>query len=237
MDVSIIVPAYNEQYRIGNTLKKIDAYFKKKGCKYEIIVVDDGSTDNTVKVIKSLKNKHIHILKNGINRGKGYSVRAGIMDSENSLVLFSDADLATPVEEFDKMHDEIKKGYDIVIASRNLPESKVLVTRSIYRKIIGKTFPLIVRLLLLRGIKDTQCGFKLLKSDAAKKVVKVQFIPRFAFDVEMLFIARKKGYKIKEVPVRWNDIKGSKVNPIKESFRMLMGIIKIKYYNITERYD
>jgi dolichyl-phosphate beta-glucosyltransferase len=201
--LSIVIPVYNEEKRIEKTLNKILEYIKIKKIKYEIIIVDDFSKDKTIDVIKKFKEKII-ILKNNKNYGKGYSIKKGIENAKNELILFSDADLATPIEELDKMLGFINK-FDIIIASRNLKESKIVIKQPFYRQLLGKTFPLLVRLLLISDIKDTQCGFKLFKNDIAKNIVKLQTINRFCFDVELLFIAKKLGYKIKEIPVIWID--------------------------------
>ena len=237
LNISIVIPAYNEEDRINKTLNKIINYFNKNKYNYEIIVVDDGSTDNTVNVVKTIKNTKIIILQNNNNEGKGYSVRKGILKAKYPLVLFSDSDLATPIEELKKFIGYISNGYDIVIASRNLKGSNIKVEQPIYRQLMGKTFPILVNLIALRGFKDTQCGFKLLKTDAAKKIVKFQTFKKFAFDVELLFIAKKLGYKIKETPVVWIDKKGSKVSPVKDSIKMLIDLFKIRYNDILGKYN
>jgi dolichyl-phosphate beta-glucosyltransferase len=219
--LSIVIPAYNEEKRLEATLKSIKKHMKGT---YEIIVVDDGSTDKTSEI--ALKN-HVTLVKNHKNKGKGFSVKRGFLEAKYEYVLFSDADMATPIEEVDNMINTIKHA-DIVMASRNLKDSKILTKQPYYRIVLGKIFPLIVRLLLLPGIKDTQCGFKLYRKEVAKSIALVQKMNGFAFDVEQLYIAKRKGCVIKEVPVQWIDQKGSKVDPIKDSIRMLRDIIKIK---------
>jgi len=235
MSISIIIPAYNEEERIEESLNKILVYLKKNKTKYEIIVVDDGSTDNTAKLVKKFKPS-VKVLRNNVNSGKGYSVKKGIENAKYEFILFTDADLATPINELGAMLKVLKKGYDVVIASRNLPESRILTRQPIHRQLSGKTFSLLVRMLLLPGIKDTQCGFKLFRAAAARRISKIQTIFRFCFDVEMLYIAKKLGFKIKEVPVAWVDKKGSRVSLFKDSFSMFIDLIKIKYNGLTGRY-
>jgi dolichyl-phosphate beta-glucosyltransferase len=236
MKLSIIIPAYNEEKRIKETLKKIINYLNKKKTIYEIILVDDCSTDRTIEISKKI-NKNIIILKNKNNMGKGYCVKKGIQYAKNELILFTDADLATPIEEIDNMIDLINKDNDIIIASRSHPKSKIIVKQSLIRQFMGNIFPFLVKLLLIKNISDTQCGFKLFKKKVAKEIIKYQTINRFSFDVELLFIAKKKGYKIKEVPVFWIDKKGSKLKLIKDSSKMFLDLIKIKYNSYNKRYN
>ncbi|MFH1590249.1 MAG: dolichyl-phosphate beta-glucosyltransferase [archaeon] len=235
MDLSIVMPAYNEDKRIKKSLIDIIKHLNEKKIVYELIVVDDGSSDKTVEIVNGFQG-NIRILKNKTNSGKGFSVRKGIENAKYDLVLFTDADLATPIEELDKMLKEMELGADIVIASRNLPKSNIVVKQPFYRQIMGKTFPFLVRLLLIPNIRDTQCGFKLFRTNIAKQIVKKQTIHGFSFDVEILFIARKLGFKIKEVPVKWIDKKGSKVNPLTDAFKMFMDLIRIRHNFIMKKY-
>ena len=249
MNISVVIPAYNEEARIGESLTRIKEYLDNnltKSDKYEIIVVDDGSTDKTVDVVNRLskpKNKskadihNIRILRNEINSGKGFSVKKGIENSKYDLVLFTDADLATPIKELGKMIKEIENGYDIAIASRNLPGSDIAVIQPRYRQIMGKTFPLIAHALLIPNIKDSQCGFKLFKTEAAKQIVKLQRINGYSFDVELLYIAQKLGFRIKEVPVKWIDKKGSKVDPLRDGFKMFIDLLKIRFNAFAHKYE
>lgn len=238
-ELSIVIPAYNEEKRIEKTLVGVIGYCKNNFDKFEIIVVDDCSKDTTSQIVSKYgKNKknNVKILRNEVNKGKGYSVKKGILTAKYPLVLFSDSDLATPINELGKLVGYINQGYDIVIASRNLKESDIKVKQPFYRQLMGKTFPLLVNLLVLRGIKDTQCGFKLFKTDAAKKIVKLQTLARFSFDVEILYIAKKLSYKIKEAPVVWIDKEGSKVRLIRDSFRMLVDLFRIRWNNVLGKY-
>ena len=198
---------------------------------YEIIVVNDGSKDKTVELIKKLNYPHIKIINNRGNRGKGYSVRQGVMHAQGELVLFSDADLSTPIEEYAKLKSYLDQGYDIVIGSRRIKGADVKIKQPLHRRLLGQGFGFLVELLAIKGIKDTQCGFKMFKSDIAKKSFFLQKMDGFSFDVEVLFIAKRRfKARIKEVPVQWIDsAKLSKVNAGKESLRMLKDLIRIRF--------
>jgi dolichyl-phosphate beta-glucosyltransferase len=235
MQISVVIPAYNEEKRIKTTLEKILRYLDKNKFDYELIVVDDCSADNTINAVKSFKNSKIRILKNNENMGKGYSVKRGVLASSKENILFSDADLSTPIEELDKFL-EYTNNNDIIIASRNLKESNIALKQPFFRSSLGKIFPFFVNLFVLKGIKDTQCGFKLFKS-SAKKIFEKQKLNRFAFDVEILYLAEKSGLRIKELPVRWINSEGSKVNPLKDPISMFYDLIKIKINEIKGKYN
>lgn len=233
--LSVVIPAYNEGQRINSSVETILNYLKNKKIKFEIIVVDDGSKDNTVGIVKGIKDKRVRIIKNGRNYGKGYSVRNGVLHSKYKYVLFSDADLSTPINMLDRFIKYLDD-YDIVIGSRALRDSDVQIKQPFYREFMGKTFNKIVRLLTVRGIKDTQCGFKLFKSDIAKKIFERAILDGFGFDVEILYIAKLSGIKIAEVPVVWRNSGLSKVRPIKDTVRMFRDLFRIKVNKINGRY-
>ncbi len=229
--LSIVIPAYNEEGRIGSTLEKIHDFLKIKDYISEVIVVDDGSSDKTVQtVLKSALygEGRLRLIKNEVNRGKGYSVKKGIINSMGGYILFSDADLSTPIGEVDKLFEFIDKGYDIVIGSRALAGSDVKVHQPWYRETMGKIFNFFVKSILMKGINDTQCGFKLFKLSLAKDIVSHMKTDGFSFDVEMLYLAIKNKYNIKEVPVIWLNSPKSKVNLIFDSTRMFFDLIRIK---------
>ncbi len=235
-EISIVIPAYNEERRIGRTIRKISDYLDKNGFKYEIILVDDGSTDSTIKQVLDLDKLNIAIFRNKKNRGKGYSVRKGIQKAKYPYVLFTDSDLATPIEELEKFKPIIMKGYDLIIGSRNLTNSRIDNPQPFHRRAMGRIFSLIVSAIGVSGFKDTQCGFKLFRTDAAKEIVRRQTISGFSFDVELLLIAKTRKYRVKEMPVIWNNNIESTLNPIKDSMRMLKDLMKIRMNAISGRY-
>jgi dolichyl-phosphate beta-glucosyltransferase len=237
--LSIIIPAFNEERRLLSTLEKIYSYFEKRNGAYEIIVVDDGSTDNTSTCANDFRSKFkcTRLVRNGGNRGKGYSVKNGFLQATGEYLLFSDADLSTPIEEIEKLKAYLENGYDIAIGSRGLKESDIQVHQPWYREIMGRTFNILVRVLCVRDFKDTQCGFKCFIREAALEVCKRQRLERFSFDVEMLYIAKKLGYKVKEVPVRWVNESETKVKAIRDSANMFVDLLKIKLNDITGKYD
>ncbi|WAC06562.1 MAG: glycosyltransferase family 2 protein [Thermodesulfobacteriota bacterium] len=236
--LSVVIPAFNEAERIGATLQKIHEFLLTRDYRSEIIVVDDGSSDNTRKVIRKFAGEFssVRLLGNKVNRGKGYSVRAGVLHSQGRIILFSDADLSTPIQEVDKLADWLDQGYDIAIGSRALPGSDILERQPWPREFMGKTFNKLVQLLTLSGIKDTQCGFKLFKKEAANVLFAKQTVWGFGFDVELLFIADKNGYRIKEVPIKWINSPDSRVHMVKDSFSMLIDLVRIRTRYLTGKY-
>lgn len=232
MYLSIIIPAYNEQYRIIPTLEKVIYYIEKNNIYAEVIVVDDGSDDRTFTLIETFSKSHdcIRTLHNCQNEGKGASVRQGVLAAKGEYILFTDADNSTPIEELNKLLPLISsREFDIAIGSRGLKESEIEKRQPLYRMIMGKTFNCLVRLFLYKDFWDTQCGFKCFSRKAAQEIFKLQRINRFAFDVEVLAIAKVKGYRIKEVPVVWMNSLPNRVKLVKDSFQMFMDIFRLKY--------
>lgn len=236
--LSVIIPAYNEEKRVLSTLSKICAYLFTKDFPYEIIVVDDGSTDNTLQMVKNFasSDNHIVILINEQNSGKGYSVRKGMLSARGEYVFFTDADLSTPIEEIEKCLPYLINGYDVVIGSRSMPGADILVHQPWYREKMGKIFNFMVNMVLLKGIIDTQCGFKGFKREAVKTVFNRCKIDGFSFDVEALYLSRKYNFKIKEIPIRWENSPLSKVSPIKHSLQMFKDLIGIKIKDLKGDY-
>ena len=236
MRVSIVVPAYNEEKRIVHTLERLIKYLSNRHV-FEILVVDDGSRDRTAAVVRRFMRRHkqVKLLSYGANRGKGYAVRHGMLRARYGYVLFSDADLSTPIEELEKLAPYIKD-YDIVIGSRRMADSSIMVKQPWYRRIPGKVFPLIVNVLLLQGIRDTQCGFKLFRRKAARYLFSRQKLDGFSFDAEMLWLAQRKGFSIKEVGVVWKNDLDSKLHPIKNSYTMFVEVLRVRLNHLKGLY-
>ena len=232
--LSIVIPAFNEGHRIGQTIDRILKYCNLRGFSFEIIVVDDGSSDNTPKIIEAIQKKEgktkVKLLKNSRNQGKGFSVKKGVLTAKGKYILFTDADLSTPIEELEKFLFYLNRGYEVAIGSRALPESKTEVSQPWYRIILGKIFNKIVQIFIIRGIRDTQCGFKCFLRDVAKDIFQAQKIKRFGFDVEILYLAKVKGYKVKEVPVVWRNSPCSRYSLLVDTLRMIKELIKIYFY-------
>jgi len=237
--LSVVIPAYNEEERIVKTLGRVSQYLECQSYDSELIVVDDGSTDQTVPVVLNFF-KCIGkgtLLQNSRNRGKGYSVRKGVLNTCGQFVLFSDADLSTPIEDLAKLLEAVQGGYDIAIGSRGLKTSDVQVHQPWYREYMGKTFNLIIRLLLLSHFHDTQCGFKCFRGDVARELFALQTLDHYSFDVEILLLAKLRHYQALEVPVQWMNEPHSRVNAIKDSARMLKDVLTIRYKLLTGKYS
>lgn len=211
--LSVVVPAYNEEKRLARSLPVILDYLSQKSYTWEIVLVDDGSGDETSRVARELcSGANLLLLRNEPNRGKGYSIRRGMLEASGTYRLFSDADLSTPIEELETFWKYVEDGYSVVIGSRALPDSQLEVRQKASRELAGRVFNAAVQTLLLPGILDSQCGFKLFTAEAAEKVFGRQELHGFAFDVEILLLARKMGYRVKEAPVRWIDSPASTVS-------------------------
>jgi glycosyltransferase involved in cell wall biosynthesis len=245
--LSVVVPAYNEERRLPQTLETIVDYLNRQAYASELIVVDDGSSDRTAQVVETFVASHprVKLIRND-HRGKGYAVRTGVLAARGHIVLFSDADLSTPIEEISEMLPWFERGYGIVIGSREGKGAR-RIQEPFYRHIMGRVFNMIVRLLTVRGIDDTQCGFKAFRDDVAKDVFtrmklygenakKITDAMVTGFDVEVLFIAQKAGVKIKEVPVEWQYGTETKVNPLKDSWRNFRDVAMVRWNDLRGRY-
>jgi dolichyl-phosphate beta-glucosyltransferase len=236
-DISIIVPSYNEERRLPETLERIAAYARASGREVEILVVDDGSTDGTAAVAESFRSKFgaLRVLSNGVNRGKGYSVRHGMQEARGRIVLFTDADLSAPIEEADKLFAAMET-YDVAIGSRALDRRLISIHQSQFREFAGIIFNTIVRLCLRLPFVDTQCGFKAFRREPCRIIFEQQRIERFGFDPELLYLARRHGLRAVEIPVRWGHSPATKVNMFRDSLQMFLDVFIIRWNAIAGRY-
>jgi dolichyl-phosphate beta-glucosyltransferase len=236
--LSVVIPAYNEEGRLPDTLISIYEFLSSHQKSFEILVVDDGSSDDTAEAVKIFgqHNDGVRLVSYKPNQGKGYAVRAGVMAADGELILFDDADGASPIQELVRLEGAIVSGADVAIGSRAKPDSDRQVKALAYRKHIGNVFNFIVQSLLIRGIYDTQCGFKLFTKSAAKDIFSVAQVNGYGFDVEVLHIAQRKGYKVSEVAIDWTNIDGSKVNVWTDSPKMFTEVLGIKLRSLLGAY-
>jgi dolichyl-phosphate beta-glucosyltransferase len=228
--LSVVVPAYDEEERIGPSLAAIGSYLGSKPFSSEVIVVDDGSGDRTAEVAAAARGIPSRVIRLERNRGKGRAVREGVLAAAGEVILFSDADLSTPITELDKFLPRLERGDDVVIGSRALADSVIEVRQSRPRETMGKAFNLLVRILVLRGFRDTQCGFKAFRRAAAMDLFSRLRTTGFAFDVEILMLARRLGCRVAEVPVVWRNSPSSRVRLVRSSWRMLRELLKIRTF-------
>ncbi|HTZ96421.1 MAG TPA: dolichyl-phosphate beta-glucosyltransferase [Terriglobales bacterium] len=235
---SIVLPAYNESARIRTTLEKISAHAAERGWNAEIIVVNDGSSDDTAAVVQALKAQRpsVRLLENPGNRGKGFSVRNGMLHASGEILLFSDADLSSPIEEADKLFAALANGADVAIGSRWLDVKLQTKRQPFYRQIFGRIYNLALRLILGLSFKDTQCGFKAFNRRAAELLFPMQQIERWGFDPELLYLARRFHLRIDEIPVKWAHREGTRINPLRDGLHMLLEIFRIRWNAISGKY-
>jgi len=236
---SIVIPAFNESARIPATLKTVVACVRERGWDAEVIVVNDGSTDSTSQIVSEFaaSNPEVRLIENPGNRGKGYSVRSGILQALGEVVMFSDADLSAPIEEADRLFAAIAEGADIAIGSRWLEKGRQTHRQPLYRQFFGRCFNAVTRGVMGLHFADTQCGFKAFTRAAAQTVFQLQTIERWGFDPEILFIARKLGYEIREVPVTWGHDERSRMSYLKDGMKMLEEMAVIRGNSMAGRYD
>lgn len=232
--ISIIIPAYNEEKRLPATLTAVKAYLASTSWEFtEIVVVDDGSRDKTPEVAQAAGAR---LLRNPGNRGKGFSVRHGMLEAKGDWLLFSDADLSTPIEELEKLWTAIEQAAaQAAIGSRDLDRSLIGVRQPLFREFGGRFFNFVIRGITGLPFHDTQCGFKLFERAAAHEIFRRQLVERFGFDVEVLFIAQKLGYRTLEVPVRWNDVAGTKVKMI-GALAAFLDPVKVRWNGFQGKY-
>ena len=231
-DLSIIIPAFNEERRLPQALEQIGAYLAERPFLAEVIVVDDGSSDGTTGVVESYQPRFpcLRLVSNGRNQGKGFSVRHGMLEARTGIALFTDVDLSTPIEEADKLIAAIREnGYDAAIGSRALDRSLIEVRQSAFREQAGILFNRFVRWITGLGFSDTQCGFKAFRRERARIVFEQQRVTRFGFDPEILFLAKRHGLRVAEIPVRWSHDPATKVHVFADGLRMLLDLLVIRW--------
>lgn len=235
IDISIIVPAYNESKRLPFFLSFLITFCKENPKKYEIIIVDDASGDDTYEKVTTFQSEfsELHLIKLNKHMGKGYAVKCGFFSSKGKIALFLDADGSVAPNEIEKNLHYFNEGHEIIIGSRVLKSKEKIVKAKIYRKIIGICFNYLVHTFLFKEIKDTQCGFKMFRRDIIKPLFSRTYINGFGFDIELLYLANKMGYKIKEVPISWEHKKGGKVNLLIDSLKMFLNILQIRNWHCT----
>jgi len=235
---SIVIPAYNESRRITPTLDKVLAYVSQHQLDAEIIVVNDGSRDNTAEIVRTYERRspQLRLLENPGNRGKGYSVRNGMLNAKGNILLFSDADLSSPIEEAGKLFQAIADGADVAIGSRWLRVDLQTDRQPLHRQLFGRVFNLILRVVLGLKFKDTQCGFKAFTSESARNIFPRQKIERWGFDPELVFLAQKLGYRVAEIPVAWAHDDNSTISPLRDGIRMFVEVLKIRCNDLAGKY-
>ncbi len=232
-EISVVVPALNEVKRIRGSIEEIVGFLSGRFARFEVLLVDDGSTDGTSNAAASLGHPAVRVLRNETNRGKGASVRLGVLEARYDPILFTDADLSAPIAELEKLLVPLAGGSDVVVASRRLARSEV--RRSLLRRILGWGFSVLVSLLLVRGVRDTQCGFKLFRRSPAREIFRLQTIDRWGFDPEILAIAQRRGLRIAEVPVRWTQSGETRVR-LSTPFAMAWELVKIRWNDLRGHY-
>ena len=236
---SIVIPAFNEEARIGGALDAVLACIRQRGWSAEVVVVDDGSRDKTAEIVQAFAANapELRMLQNPGNRGKGYSVRNGILHSLGEVVMFTDADLSAPIEEADGLLAAIAGGADIAIGSRWLERTRQSIRQPLYRQFFGRCFNGVTRAVMRLPFADTQCGFKAFTRAAAQTVFQLQTIERWGFDPEILFIALKRGYRVVEVPVSWAHDERTRISYLRDGTRMLQDIAIVRWNALLGRYN
>jgi glycosyltransferase involved in cell wall biosynthesis len=236
---SIVIPAFNESARIGRALSDVLRVLDEKRWDAEVIVVNDGSSDNTAAIIESFaaRDKRVRLLQNPRNCGKGFSVRNGLLHAAGNILMFTDADLSAPMEEAERLFTAIRDGADVAIGSRWLQRSRQTIHQPLYRQIFGRCFNMVTRMVMRLPFADTQCGFKAFRRNAAQTIFQLQRIERWGFDPEILFIALKRGYNITEVPVTWGHDERSRISYLRDGLKMLEELVYVRWNSLIGVYD
>ena len=238
--LSVVIPAYNEALRLGSTLEKVCEFLSTRSYGVELIVVDDGSTDQTPQILEDLQSRYplLRVLRNERNRGKGFSVRRGVLEAGGELVLFTDSDLSAPIEETNKLLAALESSQaDAAVGSRALKRRLIGIHQPWPREFAGRCFNLLVRLFTGLKIRDTQCGLKLFRRASTRRAFELQRVERFGFDPEILFLIERSGRRIVEVPVRWNDNPATKVSLLRDPTRMFLDLVAIRWRSLTGKYS
>ena len=235
---TFVIPAYNESIRLRPTLDALLRHTREQNWDAEIVVVNDGSTDNTAQIVREYNQSHpqILLLENPGNRGKGYSVRNGMLHARGDICLFTDADLSSPIEEAQKLFDTIGRGADIAIGSRWLRVELQTERQPLYRQLFGRIFNLALRVILGLRFADTQCGFKAFRREAAQRIFPLQKIERWGWDPEILFLARRASLRVEEVPVLWAHSEGTRLHPLRDGLKMFLEVLRIRWYAMVGDY-
>lgn len=244
--ISIVIPAYNESARLGRTLDRVLNFIGQQEWDAEVVVVDDGSSDGTAEIVRAYAQKYeiVRLVQNpgnrgkgySVRRGKGYSVRNGVLNARGAIVLFTDADLSSPIEEAPKLIEALDAGADIAIGSRWVRSELQTQRQSVARQVMGRVFNMLLRVLLRLDFKDTQCGFKAFRRSAAKALFPLQKIEGWGFDPEILFLAGRMGFKVAEVPVVWAHDEGTRINPVSDGSKMVLEMMRIRWFAIAGKY-
>jgi glycosyltransferase involved in cell wall biosynthesis len=238
--LSVVIPAYNEALRLGSTLEKVREFLSTRSYAVELIVVDDGSTDATPQILEEFRRRYplLRVLRHDPNRGKGFSVRRGVLEASGELVLFTDSDLSAPIEETNKLLAALESAQaDCAVGSRALKRRLIGVHQPWPREFAGRCFNLLVRLFTGLKIRDTQCGLKLFRRATTRRAFEQQRVERFGFDPEILFLIERSGGRIVEVPVRWNDNPATKVRFLRDAARMFLDLVAIRWRSLTGKYS
>lgn len=238
-ELSVVIPAYNEESRLLPVLQSVYSFLANQSMSFEIIVVNDGSVDGTANFVNQFAEgrEGVKLITYDTNKGKGFALKKGVLAACGDLILIDDADGSAAIAEYERLREAIKNGADLAIGSRNKPDKTIKINALPYRTHIGNTFNRIVQYLLLPGLYDTQCGFKLFKKEVGHNLFALCTVDGYAFDVEILYLARLKKYRLEEIAINWNNVAGSKVNVFIDSFKMLLAVLKIKLKSLSGKYQ